>query len=302
MDECSKMFGLMKERGLEPSQVTYGILLDGYINDGQVDKAADVFDILTKEGCQMNTVLFTTLIKGFARDGKVDDAMRVFRNMISDATAAPDLITFSILLKANCDVGNLEVAIGLLGRMAEFNLRPDEVIFNNLLVGCANKANVELAKRLYADMIASGVRPSNATFSILIRLYSQCKLLDEAVALLKGEAVVHKVALEPRLFSQLIQCCIRSRCGRQAVDVYKLMLEQPCHGSPNAALHSAVLGLCTKLNMLDTAAEILALAAARGLRVDKSDANHVFENASKKHKRACAESCAASMRLLGFVV
>lgn len=250
----------------------------------------------------MNTVLYTTLIKGFARDGKVEDAMRVYQNMISESAAAPDLITFSILLKANCDAGNLEVAFALLGSMTEFNLRPDEVIFNNLLVGCAKQGNVELAKRLYADMIASGVRPSNATFSILIRLYSQCKLLDAAVELLKGEAVFHKITIEPRLYSQLIQCCIRSRQGRRAVDVYKLMLEQPCHGSPNAVLHSAVLGLCTKLNMLDTAAEILALAAAKGLRVDKSDATQVFENASKKHKGACADSCAASMRLLGFVV
>merc|ERR1712226_914909 len=121
----------MKERGLEPSQVTYGILLDGYINGCQVDKAAEVFDILTKEGCPMNTVLYTTLIKGFAREGKVVDAMRVFRCMISGKAVAPDLVTFSILLKANCGVGNLEVAFGLLEEMIEFKLRPDEVIINN---------------------------------------------------------------------------------------------------------------------------------------------------------------------------
>jgi len=302
MDECFTLYMSMKERGLEPSQVTYGILLDGYINDCQVDKAAEVFDILTKEGCPMNTVLYTTLIKGFAREGKVDDAMRVFRCMISGTAGAPDLVTFSILLKANCDVGNLEVAFGLLGKMLEFKLRPDEVIFNNLLSGCARQSNVELAKRLYGDMIASGVRPSNATFSILIGLYSQCKLLDEAVQLLKYDAAVHKVTLEPRLFSQLMQGCVRGRQGRRAVEVYKFMLENPRHGSPTAALHSAVLGLCTKLNMFETAAEILAIAAANGLRVDRSDATQVFEVARKKHKAACAASCAASMLLFGFPV
>merc|ERR1719188_2666008 len=78
--------------------------------------------------------------------------------------------------------------------MMQTGLNPDEVIFNNLLAGCAKQPNVELAKRLYSDMIASGVKPSNATFSILIRLYSQCKLLDEAVDMLRTEPAKQKVA------------------------------------------------------------------------------------------------------------
>merc|ERR1719265_2731812 len=120
-----------------------------------------------------------------------------------------------MLIKANCDADRLENALKLLQAMLNLNLRPDEVVFNNLLAGCARQANAELGKRLYADMLASGIRPSNATFSILIRLYHQCKLLDDAVEMLRDEPGKHNVEPEARIFVQLIQSCIRERQGKR---------------------------------------------------------------------------------------
>lgn len=37
MDMCFEIYELMRSRGLTPSQVTYGILLDGFINDNEVE-------------------------------------------------------------------------------------------------------------------------------------------------------------------------------------------------------------------------------------------------------------------------
>merc|ERR1719401_1739767 len=107
----------MKIHGIEPSQITYGILLDGCINEGQVDKAELIFNSMLEDKCAINTVLYTTLIKGFARTGEIDKAMEVFRKMCAEKTASPDLITFSILMKANCDADRMEVAQDLLKSM-----------------------------------------------------------------------------------------------------------------------------------------------------------------------------------------
>ena len=49
---------------MDASQVTFGILLDGFINENQLDRAAQVFATMSSGGCAMNTVLYTTLIKG----------------------------------------------------------------------------------------------------------------------------------------------------------------------------------------------------------------------------------------------
>lgn len=297
MDQCFELYKHMRSQGIQPSQVTYGILLDGCINENKVDRAAEVFNCMSREGCVMNTVLYTTLIKGFARAGQVDQAMHVYEQMRNERGVPPDLITFSILIKANCDSHRLEAALRLLKAMLDLKLRPDEVVFNNLLGGCVKESNAELAKRLYQDMISARIRPSNATFSILIRLYAQCKLLDEAVEMLKHEPAAQGVSPEPRLYSQLALCCLRERQGRRAIEVYRLMLE---NASPTAAAHSSMLGMCVKLNMLDTGAEILNLAAESEGRVDARDAALLIEAAMRKKKVQCAEACAAAMARMGL--
>lgn len=53
-------------------------------------------------------VLYTTLIKGFARAGQVDQAVQIYEEMRKERSMQPDVITFSILIKANCDVGRRE--------------------------------------------------------------------------------------------------------------------------------------------------------------------------------------------------
>jgi len=299
MEECQAVYQLMCKRGLSPSQVTYGILLDGWLNSNRADEAAKVFDVMTRQGCPMNTVLYTTLIKGFAREGKVDEAMRVFERMSCDGSVQPDLITFSVLLKAHCDDGRLQVGIELLDAMLKLGLKPDEVIYNNLLAGCASQANVALARELYKNMTLAEIRPSNATFSILIRLYSQSKLLDEAFDFLQTESKKHKVDLEARIYSQLIHCCVRARQGRRAVEVYEALCQKTC---PTAALHASVLGMCVKLNMFDTAVELLQAAAARGATVDARDAQLVLERARRKNKMSSADACAATMQTMSLQV
>lgn len=297
LDECFQLFEKMKRKNIEPSQVTYGILLDGCINENQVDKAAEIFEVMKRDGCQMNTVLYTTLIKGFARAGQVEQAMKVYEQMRTERAVPPDLITFSVLIKANCDAGKTLSALRLLGEMRELGLRPDEVVFNNLLGGCIKESNPQMAKSLYQEMVKEGICPSNATFSILIRLYAQCKMLDEAVEMLRTEPALRGVEPEARLFAQLAQCCLRERQGRRAVEVYKMMLER---SAPSAAAHGSLLGLCVRLNMLDTGAEILGLAAATNGRVDSNDAASLLEAAVRKKKAPCINACRHAMAKLGL--
>merc|ERR1719217_265614 len=264
-----------------------------------MDKAMQIFDDMTAEGCQMNTVLYTTLIKGCARAGEFTKALNMYKKMRTENGISPDLITFSILIKANCDNDFLEEALKLLDDMLSLGLKPDEVVFNNLIAGCAKHGNAMLGKQLYDDMVKSGVRPSNATFSILIRLYHQCKLLDDAVTLLKVEPSKHNVEPEARIFVQLIQSCIRERQGKRAIEVYRMLCG---HSLPNAATHSSILSTCLKLNMFDTAAEITELAAASGAPINACDTRSVLEAAFKKGKSQVVRSMVATMQGLGHAV
>jgi len=298
IEQCFELYEHMRRVGIAPSQVTYGILLDVCVNENKAERAAEVYAQMREEGCPMNTVLYTTLIKGFARMGQVDQAMKTYEQMREDSQVAPDVVTFSTLIRANCDARRLEAALGLLEQMRAQGLKPDLVVFNNLLMGCLQGQDPELARRLYADMSEAGIHPSSATFSILIRLCAQHKQLEEAVEMLRREPRRHRVSPEPRVFSQLVQCCLRERQGRRAVEVYRLMLE---HGAATAAAHGSLLQMCAKLNMLETGAEVLQLAAEHGGRVDAQDAQLLCEAAGRKRKQQCREQCEESMRRLGLL-
>jgi len=299
VEDCFTLYRRMRASGLEPSQVTYGILLDCCVNENQMDRALEVFNSMLKEGCPMNRVLYTTMIKGFARMDQLDEAMRVFEQMRQDKQedVSPDLITFSILIKANCDAARLNIALKLLEAMMDLNLCPDEVIFNNLLGGCVRENNSMLAKRLYKNMVEGGIRPSNATFSIFIRLYSSCKLLEEALDMLRTEPAARGVLPEQRLYQQLAQACLRDRHGRRAVEAYELMMQ---HSTPTMSVNNTLLSMCTKLNMVDTGSELLTLAAECGSPVDPRDAALLIDQAQRKKKTACVDACLDAAKRLGL--
>jgi len=299
IDECFELFDRMRVKSTTPSQVTYGILLDGCINNNQLDRAVQVLNDMTAAGSPMNTILYTTLIKGFARAGKLESAMDMYRRMKAEHNILPDAYTFSILIKANCDHAYLEEALKLFAEMVTMGLKPDEVVFNNMLSGVAHFGSVSLGKQLYENMVSSGVRPSSATYSILIQLYHRCKRLGDAVEMLRVEPAKCKVELEPRLFLQLIQCCIRERQGKRAIEVYGMLAQQ---SPPTAAAHSSMLSTCMKSKMYEIAAEIVSMAAASGARVNACDTALVLDAAFQKRKTHVVQRFVASMQIMGHDV
>eukprot|EP00927_Polykrikos_kofoidii_P056924 TRINITY_DN51013_c0_g1_i1.p1 TRINITY_DN51013_c0_g1~~TRINITY_DN51013_c0_g1_i1.p1 ORF type:complete len:625 (+),score=118.86 TRINITY_DN51013_c0_g1_i1:162-2036(+) len=286
MDRCCAVYDRMRENGVVASSVTYGILLDGVINANKPELVGNIFDQILSDGCQMNTVLYTTLMKGFARASEVDRAMDVYELMKKANGTPPDVVTYATLIKANCDACRLDVALELLGEMHTAGLRPDEVVFNNLFSGCRVCGSVALCRKLYGIMVSSGIKPTNAIFSNLIRVYADCKCLGEAVDMLSREPELHGVEPAPRIFMQLISCCIRERQGRRAVHAYELMVK---YSIPQEDVHHSILYLCVRLNMFDTAAGILSVAAKRGAWIETTDLDFVRDNANKKQKWQCLE-------------
>merc|ERR1719389_385266 len=93
---------------------------------------------------------------------------------------APDLITYSTLIRGHCTRGDLEQGLQMLGLMQRQGITPDAVLFNSILDGCAHKQMRTLTEQVLKDMEAAGVKPSNFTISILVKLYGRCGDLNAA--------------------------------------------------------------------------------------------------------------------------
>merc|ERR1719424_2678149 len=100
---------------LEPDDVTFSTILDVCIDEDENQLASEALDKMCESGVTMNCVLLTTLMKGFIRSKHLEKAMQLFDNMRGDSSQVkPDMITYSMLIKAQCDAGEMGKALQIL--------------------------------------------------------------------------------------------------------------------------------------------------------------------------------------------
>ena len=83
MSLAIELFEEMKQREINPSIVTYSILIDGFALKGQVDKAVEYFEKLKEESIEPNIYTYTSLIKAWVQVCNKDKIKEVYNEMIS---------------------------------------------------------------------------------------------------------------------------------------------------------------------------------------------------------------------------
>merc|ERR1719252_352862 len=131
-------------------------------------------------------------------------------NDMKVARISPDIVTYSILIKASCTAGNLGNAMSLFEQLKQENLVLDEIAFNSLLNGCSKNNKVSYAETVFQSMRELGVKPSNITFSILVKMYGKAKQLDKAVQMM--EMMENEYQERPNLvvYTCLIHACVQN--------------------------------------------------------------------------------------------
>merc|ERR1719337_346266 len=109
-------------------------------------------------GVKMNCVLLTTLMKGFIRSHHLDKAMALFDTMRSaDSQVKPDMITYSMLIKAQCDAGDMGKALQILEDMLQNQCDVDDVVFTHLIEGCCQVSKCWLSVTYMPGGLSTGM-------------------------------------------------------------------------------------------------------------------------------------------------
>merc|ERR1719491_1189189 len=283
LPRCFDCLHEMREHGLEPDDVSFGTLLDTCIADNDITTANEVVDLLVRGDRPVDTVMCTLFIKGLVRAQRLPKAMELYEEMKRRTCegSRPDIVTYSVLIKAFVDAHDLERALLLVEDMAAAGHSPDDIILTHLLEGCRYVGNHALGKRLFTDMMAAGVKPSEFTLITMVKLHGRCGAHEEAYQLVKDWERQH--ATKPSVIhcTCLMSGCLRTKSYDQAWAAYQLMLEmkvQPDEttmatlitGMLAASQWDRVLALVTKAlkgtNPISVAAETLnsALTQMRG--------------------------------------
>jgi pentatricopeptide repeat protein len=244
---CFELYEEAKAGGLSPTDRTFGILLDGCAAVGDYERARDFFHELQNSKLPVNIVHYTTFLKCLVNANQLDAAREAMTRMRNDTGVAPDLITYSTLVKGYSDRGHVTNALRLLEQAVEDGIYLDSVVFNVVLSGCCVSAmQPELIASVLSRLLRLGFRPSSSTLSILVKAYACTGAWKVALRTLEEAPARLGTRVEPRVFAQLAQACCTAGEGEMALEVYSATVRAfDLQGEPlGEAAHARLRRLC----------------------------------------------------------
>jgi len=289
----------MRTRHISPTSITIGCMVEAVVSNGDPEGGFELIKQMQEDDeCRdhINAVIYCSVLKGFAQEKKMERAWSVWNDMLEckvppslttfnaliDACArnggmervpqllidmksqglTPNLITYSTVLKGHCLHGDIRTAFEVLQEMiTQTDLKPDEIMYNTLLDGCAQASLCDEGLRLLQNMQNEGIRPSNYTLSILVKLCSQARRLDQAFELVDQLTKKYRFKPNAPVYGNLIQACLSNKELKRAIDVLELMHQDKIHCEMRCI--SSVVRASISQGLLEQAS--LVLRAALGL-------------------------------------
>merc|ERR1719491_2892877 len=290
LGHCHEVWQNMLNAHVKPTTVTFGCYIDVCIRGQDVAAAERIFDSMAESDVKPKAVIYTSMIRGYAHAKKPVKSLALYKRMQAEgiqatavtfnsvldimvrqladparlqevvedmraASVSPDVATYSILIKASCNAGQIDSAISLFRQLRAHGLIFDEVAFNTLLLACSKAEQVAMADEILGEMRTVGLAPTQVTISILVKMYGKAKMLDKAIAL--GRLVEHEYGMTPNLhvFTCLIQACVRNRQIRKSWEVFGNLLRSGV--APDAITYGTLVHGCIYNNRFDQAMAFL---------------------------------------------
>lgn len=131
-----RLLSRMEAAGVQPSPVTYNILVDGYVRTGAMHEARKAMQRAKQAGVRLDAWSYSSLVKGYTNAGDLAGAEAVLHDMRA-AGVGPNAVTYSTLLDGYVRAGDLRAALRTLDAMSAAGEAPTVVTYNTLLRGYA---------------------------------------------------------------------------------------------------------------------------------------------------------------------
>jgi pentatricopeptide repeat protein len=173
--------------------------------------------------------------------------------------AAPDMVTYSTLVKGFCASGDLDTALGLLEEMRkQGTFTADEMLYNTLLSGCAREQRISDALRIVNEMRDTGVAPSNYTLSMLVKLLGRCKRLNQVFSIVEELTAEFGIRLNIQVYTCMIQACFHNRQPAKALALFDRLIADGLR--PDEKTNVALLRGFLQMNQVDMAVGMIRKA------------------------------------------
>ncbi|KAJ7534043.1 hypothetical protein O6H91_13G076700 [Diphasiastrum complanatum] len=234
-----QLFRRMQQEGQTPDGITFVSVLKACGSLRNLDIGKLIHAQIIDAGLEPNVFVGNALIDMYSKCRSLDEARQVF-----NALALKDLVSWNSMIAGYAQHGFCKDALELFKLMQSSGVKADTATFVSILKACGNIAAIDQGRKIHAQICETGLDLDLVVGSTLVDMYGKCGDLEKAHQVfdnLNRRDVV--------LFNALISGYSKHGFGQQAVDVFKLMLQEGM--KPTDVTFVAVLSACSHANLLD---------------------------------------------------
>ncbi|XP_020703095.1 pentatricopeptide repeat-containing protein At1g08070, chloroplastic-like [Dendrobium catenatum] len=253
--------GLMIEMmlfGVNPSEVALINMINVLADAAELDMGRQVHALMMKksEFCQPDLNVFTALIDMYVKCGCLDMARKVFDRMDNRSIAS-----WTAMINGYARFGDFCIAMELLGKMLQNNVKPNEITVLSLVLNCGLYKKIGLGKSLHAYMLRQRLEMPVALVSALLGMYSKCG--DNKSARTLFDRMSEKDVMS---WSVIISGYSQTNCFDEAFDLFGKM--KYFGVNPNEITMVNLLSLCAEAGALDQGRWVHSFVEQQGIEMD----------------------------------
>ncbi|KAJ7241242.1 hypothetical protein O6H91_Y438100 [Diphasiastrum complanatum] len=286
LKEALHMLELMVQQTTKPPIPAYVCLLKGCSRRKALAEGKQVHALIVQSVLDSNIFLANTLVHMYSKCGSVLHAHKVFSNMPQH-----NVYSWTAIISAYADSGEVEEAINLFHQMQETGLAPDKVLFVVVLKACARLATLEQGKQLHSEIIKRGFQSDVVVGNTLVNMYAKCGCTEDARELFDNMSERDVVS-----WNAMIAGYAQNGLGKEALALFEQMKQEGVH--PDNVTFVLLLKACANLAALEQGKQLHSEIMKRGFQSDvvvgstlvdmyakcgcTEDARELFDNMSER--------------------
>ncbi|KAL6615556.1 hypothetical protein ACP70R_037826 [Stipagrostis hirtigluma subsp. patula] len=241
--------------GLEMDVILGTSMINFYCKVGLLEAAEAVFEQMAER----DIVTWNLMIAGYLEDEQIDKAFATCQRMLLEANLKFDCVTLASVIMACVKACSMLVGTAAHGYAVRNNLESDKTVACGLIELYATSGRIEHARRVF-DAIC---RKDLVVWKVMISAYADCGMSSEALKLL-NQMQIEGISPTAACWDSAISAFLRNVQFDQALDIFNQMLLTKTRPNLRTwsllisalsqnGMHQEVTNLCCKMQEVEPA-------------------------------------------------
>ncbi|XP_021736159.1 pentatricopeptide repeat-containing protein At3g09650, chloroplastic-like [Chenopodium quinoa] len=273
-----------------PDHVSYTTVISALVKAGSMDKARQVLYEMTRIGVPANLVTYNILLKGYCQQLQVDRAKGLIKEMTDVVGILPDVVSYNTLIDGCILVDDSAGALAYFNEMRARGIAPTKISYTTLMKAFALSGQPKLANKVFEEMLKDPrVKVDQVAWNMLVEGYCRMGLIEEGKSVVErmrehgfhpnvatygslanGIALARKPGEALLLWNE-----VKERCApRRDDDANNSTLPPPIR--PDEGLLDTLADICVRAAFFRKALEIVACMEENGISPNKTKFTRIY--------------------------